>query len=351
MENPENQPALHPLQAEANEVFYGWALDHERESEKSGGVTTAIRFDPVTYPEQLLDVPTVPILDLYNRVDEELFLAGLHENLAAAMGDEQAALNLTGHLRSLPTSPENKKPLAQTLQEILTAGESVAVIFGHQIFMDMGFGVAAITEGMGTTRFMDRNVVILNKAMAYEKFNGHTYTELTAPIANMVFVSPKTESARQRNISERLSSAINFSAGRAIREFGKRGAVYFVALHGTSLKPKSQDTYLMPAADPASGGLIQNCRYILRFALAKDPASGKISWNIGPLEELETNGANGHERRQRMRQLADDAQLKLARQMANLLGKTVEVEESRDRLSAGRQAFRLIFPGSVKDRT
>jgi hypothetical protein len=330
------------LQEEASEVFYEWALDHERDSEKSGGKITAIEFDPLTYPEQRLEVPVVPILDLYKQVPEELFLAGLHQKFTDALGSPETSEKLIEYVRSLPTSEHNPKPLIVSIQEELDKGESIAVIFGHQILMDMGFGMAALTEAQGTTKYLNRNVAILNKAMAFEKFNGQTYTEMTTPIGNMVFVSPKTESAKKRNISDNLASAINFSAGRVIREFDKAGALYFVAFHGTTLKEKSTGSYLMPPIDPASGGLIQNCKYLLRFALVKK--NGDIRWDIGPLEELNPKGANKHERRKNMLQLAEEAQLKLAQQMANLLGKTVEVQESKDKLTAGRAAFQLLFP-------
>jgi hypothetical protein len=337
-------PGLHPYQVQANEIHLGWARDHEKDSQKGGGKITVIEFDPVRYPEQLIENAIVEISQDYKLAHPQVVLSRLRENIGRAMRSEVTANRFIRELKAAPTSPANPVPLVESIKLALSQNQSVAVLFGHQILMDEGYGLAGLAAAQGTTEYMDRNVAILNKTMAFEKFEGVPFVELSKPFSNAVFVSPKTSSSEARNIPDEISGAINRPALRAISEFGKKGALFTVALHGTALRLNQNGDYVMEALDSAAAGLIEKCSYILRLAMHKNPDTSELTWDISPLEKLEApEGNSKHQRREGYRRAAETAQELLARQMEALSGRNVINEQTKNRSALGAAALSPVI--------
>lgn len=247
------------LESELHRSFDPWVRDH---AERIDGISD-IGYDPKRYPAQRLEESKTEA-GLMKWVPSKVFLWVLRRKLVQVLRSQEKAERVIGTFGDV----------APGVAELLDDGRSVALLTGHtDNLFDIAFALAGLQISFGSTRYIRRTGIIVNKLMTREAFRGTPMVDTLKLLSNVYWVVPDTESTRRWIIPEEAARIVNSNALEALAEDLKRGVLVGVIPTGTAARHEVVDGELrltMPHISPGTARLLARFDAFLPVAMWDD---------------------------------------------------------------------------------
>lgn len=260
----------HSLEAELHRSFTAWVADH---AERIPGITD-LGYDPRRYPAQRIRESKTDAGSLSRWIPSRLFLSVLERKLGSVLRSRAKADRVVAEFRQV--APE--------VARLLDEGRSVALLAGHSDnLFDVAYCLAGLQISFGTTRYLRRTAIIVNKLMTREAFRGTPMTETLKLLCNVYWVVPDTESMRSWGVPEEAARVVNAGALEALETDIERGVLVGVIPTGTGARQEIVDGTLrltMPPISPGTARLLRQFDAFLPVAMWDDvPKAAPLSFD------------------------------------------------------------------------
>jgi len=258
------------LEAELHGRFTAWVADH---AQRIRGISD-LGYDPRRYPAQRIGESKTEAGALAHWVPSPIFLRVIERKLAGVLRSRDNADRVIGEFRGV----------AAEVARLLDEKRSVALVAGHSDnLFDVAYCLAGLQVSFGTTRYISRTGIIVNKLMTREAFRGTPMTDTLKLLCNVYWVIPDTESTRTWGVPEEASRAVNLGALEALTADLPRGVLVGVIPTGTSARQEIVDGALRLTMPPISAGtarLLKRFDAFLPVAMWNDvPSAAPLSFD------------------------------------------------------------------------
>jgi hypothetical protein len=223
-------------------------------------------YDPKRYPAQKIRQSKSEAGALSRWVPSRVFLWVLRRKLASVLRSREKADRVIATFRDV----------APGVAELLDDGKSVALLTGHtDNLFDIAFALAGVQISFGTTRYIRRTGMIVNKLMTREAYRGTPMLKTLALLCNVYWVIPDTESTRRWGIPDEAARIVNASALEALQADLRRGVLVGVIPTGTAARLERVDGGLrvtMPHISSGTARLLSRFHHFLPVAMWDDEA-------------------------------------------------------------------------------
>jgi hypothetical protein len=244
-------------EAELHLSFTAWVADHAK---RIAGISD-IGYDPGRYPAQRLVEAKTEAGPLSRWVPPPIFLRVLERKLASILRSRDAADRVIDEFRGV--APE--------VAALLDEKRSVALLAGHSDnLFDVAYCLAGLQISFGTTRYIRRTGIIVNKLMTREAFRGTPMVDTLKLLCNVYWVIPDTESTRAWGVPEGAARRVNAGALQALEKDLARGVLVGIIPTGTAARQEMVDGRLrltMPAISAGTARLLQRFDAFLPVAM------------------------------------------------------------------------------------
>lgn len=221
--------------------FTAWVADHAK---RIAGISD-LGYDPRRYPAQRIGESKTEAGALSRWVPSPIFLRVMERKLASILGSRDKSESVIGEFRGV--APE--------VARLLDEKQSVALLAGHSDnLFDVAYCLAGLQISFGTTRYIPRTGIIVNKLMTREAFRGTPMVDTLQLFCNVYWVIPDTESARVWGVPERAARIVNVGALEALRTDLARGVLVGIIPTGTAARQEIVDGTLRLTMPPISAG-------------------------------------------------------------------------------------------------
>jgi len=257
-------------EAELHRSFTAWVADH---AERIPGISD-LGYDPRRFPAQRIAESKTDAGSLSRWVPSWLFLSVLERKLASVLRSREKADRVVAEFREV--APE--------VAALLDEGRSVALLAGHSDnLFDVAYCLAGLQISFGTTRYLRRTGIIVNKLMTREAFRGTPMTDTLKLLCNVYWVIPDTNSTRSWGVPEEAARIVNAGALEALEGDIERGILVGVIPTGTGARQEVVDGTLrltMPPISPGTARLLGQFDAFLPVAMWDDvPKAAPLSFD------------------------------------------------------------------------
>jgi hypothetical protein len=254
-----------PLEAELHQSFTPWVADHAARIPQ----ISDLGYDTKRYPEQRLRESKSETGALSRWVPSRIFLWVLKRKLASVLRSPEKAERIIAAFRDV----------APGVAEMLDSGKSVALLAGHtDNLFDIAYALAGVQISFGTTRYIRRTGIIVNKLMTREAFRGTPMARTLELLSSVYWVVPDTESTRRWGVPEEAARIVNSVALEALEADLRRGVLVGVIPAGTAARHEYVDGELrvtMPDISPGTARLLSRFDAFLPVAMWDDVAKAE----------------------------------------------------------------------------
>src|SRR5262249_55092047 len=160
---------------ELHESFTPWVADHAK---RIPGVSD-LGYHPRRYPAQRIGEAKSEAGAVSRWVPSPVFLRVLERKLASVLRSRENADRIIGEFRG--AAPE--------VARLLDENRSVALVAGHSDnLFDVAYCLAGLQVSFGTTRYIRRTGIIVNKLMTREAFRGTPMADTLRLLSNVYWV-------------------------------------------------------------------------------------------------------------------------------------------------------------------
>lgn len=229
------------LEVELHSSFTAWAADHAK---RIRGVSD-VGYDPRRYPAQRIRESKTGAGALSRWVPSPIFLRVLERKLASVLRSRENADRIVGEFRDV----------APDVARLLDERRSVALMAGHSDnLFDVAYCLAGLQISFGTTRYLRRTGIIVNKLMTREAFRGTPMTDTLKLLCNVYWVIPETQSTRAWGVPESAARTVNTGALQALQTDIASGVLIGVIPTGTAARQEVVEGRLRLTMPPISAG-------------------------------------------------------------------------------------------------
>lgn len=208
------------LEVKMHRIFDPWSEAHRQQYQNMG----VLPYDPETYPEQRIDIHTVPPRIDSTRIPVPVFIWAMRRKLLGTFQDKEKGRKFFESFWTSCASSDEKAPLALVVAEdYLRQGKSVAVVTDHaDNLTDIARATAslniALAEKFGSEH-MSNFGILVNKNVTREKHQNRSVVRKIGDIASVHMVLPNTQSAEKyRKIASRNGDEITEDDVRKISQ-------------------------------------------------------------------------------------------------------------------------------------
>jgi hypothetical protein len=249
-----------PLEGELHRSFTPWVEEHAK---RIPGISD-LGYDPKRYPAQRLGESKTDAGVLSRWVPSPVFLWVLGRKLASVLRSRERADRVIATFGDV----------ASRVAGLLNSGKNVALLAGHtDNLFDIAYALAGLQISFGSTRYVRRTGIIVNKLMTREAFRGTPMVGTLKLLCNVYWVVPDTESTRRWGIPEEAARIVNSNALEALEEDLKRGVLVGIIPTGTAARHEVVDGELrltMPHISPGTARLLERFDAFLPVAMWDD---------------------------------------------------------------------------------
>ena len=163
---------LEQLEATVHEAMTPWIAEF---GHRSGGKFYDLGYDPVTYPEQRLDVAYTPPREFPSWVPDSLLLHGLKRALVSHLGTRKKLDEAVEFLQETSANPDSKLSISSDAERRLNRGEALGVLVDHtqeNDLKDVAIAIGIMIVAMNDIRYRENAAVFIGLNMSRQGYRG-----------------------------------------------------------------------------------------------------------------------------------------------------------------------------------